>query len=70
MHIRGQNGAIVNDVACVQYVYKKEVQFAMKPHKGSKSGNSVLYTRTKSILRQLQESIDFIWNGKDAKRIH
>lgn len=67
MHVREQNGAIVNDVACVQYVYEKEeVQFAMKPHKGSKSGNSVPYTRTKpSVLRNLDKKLSSL-GPKDA----
>ena len=59
MHIREPNGAIVNNVACVQYVYEKEeVQFAIKPHKGSKTGNSVPYTRTKpSVVRNLDKKL-------------
>ena len=67
MHVREQNGAIVNDVACVQYVYEKEeVQFAMKPHKGSKSGNSVPYTRTKpSVVRNLDKKLSSL-GPKDA----
>ena len=30
MHLREQNGAIVNIVACIQCVYEKEVQVAAK----------------------------------------
>ena len=67
MHIREPNGAIVNNVACVQYVYEKEeVQFAMKPHKGSKTGNSVPYTRTKpSVVRNLDKKLSSL-GPKDA----
>ena len=67
MHVREQNGAIVNNVACVQCVYEKEeVKFAMKPHKGSKSGNSVPYTRTKpSVVRNLDQKLSSL-GPKDA----
>ena len=62
MHVRDQNGAIVN-----KYVYEKEeVKFAMKPHKGSKSGNSVPYTRTKpSVVRNLDQKLSSL-GPKDA----
>lgn len=67
MHVREQNGAFVNNVACIQYVYEKEeVQFAMKPHIGSKSGNSVPYTRTKpSVVRNLDKKLSSL-GPKDA----
>ncbi|KAL9953121.1 hypothetical protein ACROYT_G040483 [Oculina patagonica] len=67
MHVREQNGAIVNNVACVQYVYEKEeVQFGMKPHKSSKGDKGVPYTRTKpSVVRNLDQKLTSV-GPKDA----
>ena len=67
MHVREENGEIVNNVACVQYVYdKEEVKFAMKPHKSSKNGKGVPYTRTKpSVVRNLDQKLTSV-GPKDA----
>ena len=67
MHVRDETGAIVNNVACVQYIYdKEEVKFAMKPHKSSKNGKGVPYTRTKpSVVRNLDQKLTLV-GPKDA----
>ena len=49
---------IVNIVASIQCVYEKEVQFAAKLHKGSKSGDKVPSTRTKaSVVPNLDKKL-------------
>ncbi|XP_068675405.1 uncharacterized protein [Montipora foliosa] len=60
MHVRDENGAIVNNVACVQYIYdKEEMKFATKPHKSSKIGRGTPHTRTKpSIVRNLDRKLN------------
>ena len=67
MHVRDERGEVVNNVACVQYVYdKEEVKFAMKPHKSSKNGKGVPYTRTKpSVVRNLDNKLASL-GPKDA----
>ena len=67
MHVRAENGAIVDNVACVQYIYdKEEMKFAMKPHKSSKNGRGTPYTRTKpSIVRNLDRKLTTV-GPKDA----
>ena len=67
MHVRDERGEVVNNVACVQYVYDKEdVNFAMKPHKSSKSGKGVPYTRRKpSVVRNLDNKLASL-GPKDA----
>ena len=65
MHVRDECGEVVNNVACVQYAYvydKEEVKFAMKPHKSSKNGKGVPYTRTKSSRDQAS-----FWNCNRMK---
>ena len=59
MHVRDERGEVVNNVACVQYVYdEEEVKFAMKPHKSSNNGKGVPYTRTKpSVVRNLDNKV-------------
>ena len=46
MHLKKENGAIINNVACVQYVFAKEEKFALKPHNSCKNDKGVPYTRT------------------------
>ena len=67
MHVRDENGAIVNNVACVQYIYdREEMKFAVKPHKSSKIGRGTPYTRTKqSIVRNLDRKLTTV-GPKDA----
>ena len=68
MRVRNERGEVVNNVACVQYVYdKEEVKFAMKPHnKSSKNGKGVPYSRTKpSVVRNLDNKLESL-GPKDA----
>ena len=67
MHVKKENGEIVNNVACVQYVFaKEEEKFALKPHNSSKNGKGVPNTRTTpSVVRNLDQKLIAV-GPKDA----
>ena len=67
MHARDELGEVINNVACVQYVYdKEEIKFAMKPVKSSNNGKGVPFTRTKpSEVRNLHNEVASL-GPKDA----
>ena len=67
MHARDELGEVINNVACVQYVYdKEEIKFAMKPDKSSNNGKGVPFTRTKpSEERNLHNEVASL-GPKDA----
>jgi hypothetical protein len=67
MHVKMENGAIVNNVACVQYVFaNEEEKFVLKLHNSCKNDKGVPYTRTTpSVVRNLDQKLASV-GPKDA----